>query len=162
MVHYFIFSFWFFLLKVCTCTEISDSLIIFTINYNSMQIDVLKNSLWTTEIKEIRKNNYDVTLANIFTPNAPKVYSARMMTITWKLHEHVFLQYSYVQLWLYVSRGFLSNARNCQSTHLAYSIFARLSLHAFNFDNRRNNYTRWTTWLKCVASVWWMMKWAHS
>lgn len=62
-----------------------------------MQIDVLKNSLWTTEIKEIRKNNYDVTLANIFTQNAPKfVYSARMMTITWKLHEHVFLQYSYV------------------------------------------------------------------
>lgn len=47
-----------------------------------MQIDVLKNSLLTTEIKEIRKNNYDVTLANIFTQNAPKVYSARMMTIT--------------------------------------------------------------------------------
>lgn len=48
-----------------------------------MQIDVLKNSLRTTEIKEIRKNNYDVTLANIFTRNAPKfVYSARMMTIT--------------------------------------------------------------------------------
>lgn len=56
-----------------------------------MQIDVLKNSLWTTVIKEIRKNNYDVTLANIFTRNAPKfVYSARMMTITWKLHEHFF------------------------------------------------------------------------
>lgn len=35
-----------------------------------MQIDVLKNSLRTTEIKEIRKNNYDVTLANIFTQNA--------------------------------------------------------------------------------------------
>lgn len=48
-----------------------------------MQIDVSKNSLRTTEIKEIRKNNYDVILANIFTQNASKfVYSARMMTIT--------------------------------------------------------------------------------
>lgn len=59
-----------------------------------MQIDVLKNSLRTTEIKEIRKNNYDVTLANIFTQNAPKCLFCK--NDDRKLHENFFLQYSYV------------------------------------------------------------------
>lgn len=68
----------------------------------------------------------------------PNVYSARMMTENYMK----FFFYSIVMFNYDYMVPVLSNARNFQSTHVAYSIFARLSLHAFNFDNRRNNYTR--------------------